>query len=365
MIQQLDQDALTCEEGCVSAGLTDANDQWSQWLGAVQADNGYAAQCGNTVAGNLDQAQHTVDQAAQTATAGLAQQVYNRAVGLAQAHQTWYVNNVQYQTSTSIQIVQQSVNRVSTTIMPGSGSAVLDFSQFVWWSGGVAQLAGVYPPGGTTLVHAAESTAGVGFPGHCWAPGQYQPAGSSTSSGGGGGGSAPGFWSNYYYYLTNPSQMDKDIYYAQTGALVIAGTAGGLAGGLVIGEGIGIIGGMVGANGTATGIAGSLAGSLAGGDIGSGIGGLNGNPWGSFLGGLGGSIAGGAGGGQAAAAAWSAVNSTLPASVGGCPNFSCFVAGTPVLVPGDGDDDNQVMADTSQGDAPKAAKRSGCLPEGW
>ena len=32
VIQQLDQDALTCEEGCVSAGLTDANDQWSQWL---------------------------------------------------------------------------------------------------------------------------------------------------------------------------------------------------------------------------------------------------------------------------------------------------------------------------------------------
>ncbi len=96
VIQQLDQDALTCEEGCVSAGLTDANDQWSQWLGAVQADNGYAAQCGNTVAGNLDQAQHTVDQAAQTATAGLAQQVYNRAVGLAQAHQTWYVNNIQW-----------------------------------------------------------------------------------------------------------------------------------------------------------------------------------------------------------------------------------------------------------------------------
>ena len=113
--RQLDQDALNCEEGCISAGLTEADNQWSQWLGTVEVDDGDADQCGNTVAGNLDKGQHTVDQAAQTGATGLAQQGYNLAVNLANAHQTWYNNNIQWQMSTTVQIAQANASRVNST----------------------------------------------------------------------------------------------------------------------------------------------------------------------------------------------------------------------------------------------------------
>ena len=122
---RLDEDALDCEEGCISAGLTDADTQWSQWLGYREADDGYAAQCGNTVAGNLDQGQHTVDQAAKTAATGLAQQSYNLAVGLCKAHETWYVNNIQWQMSTMVQIAQANASRVSSTPPPLNGTSAV------------------------------------------------------------------------------------------------------------------------------------------------------------------------------------------------------------------------------------------------
>ena len=55
---------------------------------------------------------------------------------------------------------------------------------------------------------------------------------------------------------------------------------------------------------------------------------------------------------------------SAPASVAGGPSVACFVAGTPVLVPDVGEDDDQMTADMSQGDAPKAAKRNALLAGG-
>ena len=196
--QQLDQDDLNCEEGCISAGLTDADDQWSQWLATVEVDDGDAAQCGNTVAGNLDQGQHTVDQAAKTAATGLAQQSYNLAVNLANAHQTWYDNNIQWQMSTMVQIAQANASRVSSTDPPLNGTSAVALMK----SDGVCAWASLMPflnsaglclypsMSGTTLLSAAESAKGVTFAGHYWGPGQYQPPVQHTSGGGGGGGSS-------------------------------------------------------------------------------------------------------------------------------------------------------------------------------
>ncbi|MGO8753386.1 MAG: putative toxin, partial [Thermoguttaceae bacterium] len=46
------------------------------------------------------------------------------------------------------------------------------------------------------------------------------------------------------------------------------------------------------------------------------------------------------------------------------PSIACFVAGTPVLVPDAGEGDDEMAADTSQGDAPKTAKRNALLAGG-
>ena len=196
--RQLDQDALNCEEGCISAGLTEADNQWSQWLGTVEVDDGDADQCGNTVAGNLDKGQHTVDQAAQTGATGLAQQGYNLAVNLANAHQTWYNNNIQWQMSTTVQIAQANASRVNSTPPPLNGTSAVALME----SSGVCGWASVLPflnseglclapyMSGSTLLTAAESAKGVTFAGHYWGPGQYQPPVQHTSGGGGGGGSS-------------------------------------------------------------------------------------------------------------------------------------------------------------------------------
>ena len=88
-------------------------------------DDGDADQCGNTVAGNLDKGQHTVDQAAKTGATGLAQQGYNLAVNLANAHQTWYNNNSQWQMSTTVQIAQANASRVSSSDPPLDGTSAV------------------------------------------------------------------------------------------------------------------------------------------------------------------------------------------------------------------------------------------------
>ena len=114
--------------------------------------------------------------------------------------------------------------------------------------------------------------------------------------------------------------------------------------------------------GLATNIAGGLVGGMVGSKVGGAIGGTAGELGqgiGSFFGGL----TGGIGGGNAARSTYSSL-AQPPASLGGCGNFACFVAGTPVLVPDVGEGDDEMAADTSQGDAPKAAKRNALLAGG-
>ncbi len=335
------------DKAYADAALDEANAEWPDWLWYTTTVNGKIAAFYTNMAGKRKDYLAAVDAALETAKLDMAPIDHQLAADLARAHQASYNQAMGFSTDEMIQVAQEQLNATSARSP----------SDFVWLSEPMDIESSAIPITGWYIyigIHESaqmslESTAqayGVSFEGHHWAPNTIAAPAAPPYNG-------PSFGSMYWHYLTNPSEMDGWVYYANNVAYGMIGIGmGGLAG-LGIGAGVGAVGAWAGSSAFAANLAGNLAGGLVGGRVGGAIGGVAGN-LGGWIGGIGGGFAGGIAGGYGASSAYSALAKPPPCLAG----TVCFVAGTPVLVPGDAEDAKAATAIAAQSDGAKSLDRN-------
>jgi hypothetical protein len=295
------------DKAYADAALDEANAEWPDWLWYTTTVNGKIAAFYTNMAGKRKDYLAAVDAALETAKLDMAPIDHQLAADLARAHQASYNQAMGFSTDEMIQVAQEQLN--ATSARPPS--------DFAWLSEPMDIESSAIPITGWYIyigIHESaqmslESTAqayGVSFEGHHWAPNTIAAPAAPPYNG-------PSFGSMYWHYLTNPSEMDGWVYYANNVAYGMIGIGmGGLAG-IGAGIGIGAVGAWAGSGATATSIAAGLIGGMVGGKVGGAIGGVAGN-LGGWIGGVGGGIIGGWG---AADAASGMVPPPVPGSVQG------------------------------------------------